>query len=139
MASELHNIGRAAIADVWPYVLPFVTQAMERSHYDTPEDVRLALDKGTAQLWIATRGEEIEAVCVTQIEANAKSVDCSIWICTGHDRQDWQHHLAKIETWARHEGCTVMRHMARPGWSRILKPMGYAMTHVLLEKDLQDG
>ena len=134
MQADLHNIGRDGIDDIWPYVLPFVTQAMERSHYDTPDDVRLALDKGTAQLWIASKNGNIEAVCVTQIETNAKGSDCSIWICTGHDRQDWQHHLAEIETWARYEGCTVMRHMARPGWAKVLKPMGYSVKHVCVEK-----
>ena len=135
-SAELHNIGRDGIDDVWPYVLPFIEQAMDRSHYDKPEDVYIALDKGTAQLWLAAKGGDIEAVCVTQIQFNAKGADCSIWICTGHDRQDWQHHLAEIEAWAKHEGCNMMRHMARPGWTRILKPMGYAMTHVLLEKEI---
>ena len=136
MTADLHSIGRAGVDDVWPYVLPFVEQACEHSYYDKPEDVYLALEKGTAQLWLVSKDGEIEAVCVTQVQFNAKGAACSIWICTGHDRQDWQHHLSELEIWAKHEGCNLMRHTARPGWERVLKPMGYAKTHVLLEKEI---
>ena len=136
MTADLHSIGRDGVDDVWPYVLPFVEQAVEQSHHDTLADVRRALYEGTGQLWIASRAGDIVAVCVTQIQMKAKGADCSIWICAGHNRQDWQHHMAEIEAWAKTEGCNLMRHNARPGCAKVLKPMGYRMVHVVLEKEL---
>jgi hypothetical protein len=115
--------------------LPFVQTAMEAA-LDSSDDVYEKLKTRAAQLWTARRGDEVEAICITRVEEYTRGKACAIWICTGTGMEEWKHHMATIEAWAVENGCTRMKHTARPGWQRVLKPMGYATTHVLLEKDL---
>jgi hypothetical protein len=132
---ELVGIHSTEIDEYWPCVLPFVQSAVENA-YDSADYVYERLKDRTSQLWTAQVDGEIEAICVTRLEVYEKGKTCGIWICTGTGRTEWQHHMPTIEAWARANGCIAMRHMARPGWARVLKPMGYEMTHVILEKDL---
>lgn len=45
--------------------------------------------------------------------------------------------LPQIEDWARAEGCAEVHVQAgRSGWSRVLKPLGYAEAAVILRKKL---
>ena len=133
---QLYAIDPKQLDVFWGAALPFVKTAMETSAYDTPADVYAAIKEDRAILWLVYNGSEIKAVCVTQLSETAKAKTCSIWIMTGSGREDWQHMLDDIEAFARREGCTHMRHNARPGWAKILKPQGYTMTHVILEKAL---
>jgi hypothetical protein len=118
----------------WPNVLPFIKDALANSLY-TPEHILEALRNKNAQLWIALN-DKIDAVCVTQITVRPLGNTCGIWICTGTNRTAWQDHIETIEAWAKANGCVAMVHEARNGWQKILKPNGYELTHVILEKRL---
>lgn len=121
---------------VWPMVSDWVQSAADGSRYFTADEVyQKALTKH-AQVWIVWGENIADAVVVTQLEPTPKGKFCHIWICVGRGMESWHGLIATIEEWARREGCTFMRHEARPGWSRILKQHGYEMPHVILEKEL---
>lgn len=111
----------------------WIDEAAAASRYFTADDVWTAIAEKRAQLWLAW-SDIPEAVCVTQIEATSKGKHCHIWIMVGQNMQGWHHLMNDLETWAKREGCTMMRHEARPGWSRVLKTYGYECPHLILEK-----
>jgi hypothetical protein len=121
---------------LWEPVRPFIERAMAESAYDEPYSVYEAVKEERAVLWVVWDAGEILAVVVTQLSTTPKSKACGIWICTGNGRENWQELITEIEDYARREECTLMRHSARTGWARVLKPHGYKMTHAILEKAL---
>lgn len=133
---RLVGIPAAAVAAVWPLVEPLIADACRRGGgKDAPPDIFRALTGRDQQLWLAWDGSVV-ALAVTEIVCHPRKKCCRIRICTGRRRQSWQHQLAAIETWARAHGCAAMELIARPGWSRLLKGQGYAVTHLYCEKEL---
>tara|TARA_B110000211_G_scaffold30977_1_gene31465 strand:- start:153 stop:365 length:213 start_codon:yes stop_codon:yes gene_type:complete len=57
---------------------------------------------------------------------------------TGRQRHKWQFLVKDIEQFAIDEDCLMMELLARPGWKRILNNFDYKMTHVVLEKKLNN-
>jgi hypothetical protein len=132
----LIGIPSADIDAVWPLVEPLIVDACRRGRgKEEPADIRDALKERDLQLWLAWDGT-IAALAVTQIVRHPRKTCCRIRICTGRDRQAWQHHIAIIEAWARTQGCAAMELIVRPGWSRVLAKQGYATTHLFCEKEL---
>ena len=113
----------------------WIESAADGSRYFTAQDVWTAIENRSAQLWLAW-GEAPEAVCVTQLEPTPKGKHCHIWIMVGGGMEQWTHLMADLEAWAKRRGCNLMRHEARPGWSRILKSQGYCTPHYVLEKEI---
>lgn len=120
----------------WPMAKHWVDEAMSGSLYATSETVKAKLDSDHAQMWLVWDDEKPSAVVITQLNLSERGKYCSIWVCVGGGREGSQHLLDVIEQWAAHEGCKFMRFEARTGWSRALKPQGYAQSHVILEKVL---
>lgn len=121
---------------MWPMVADWIADAARDSRYFTEQEVKSKIVSRGAQLWIVWGENQADAVCVTQLEPTTKGKYCHIWIMVGRGMPAWQHLVKDLETWARREGCSFMRHEARPGWARILKRHDYHMPHVILEKEL---
>lgn len=135
--SRLSGVQPDQISEYWSLVEPWIAAACETSRGKWDADyIRAQLDRGAMQLWLVTDGSLL-AVCVTEIVQHPSKRCCRIRILTGRHRRRWQHHLAVIEAWAKARGCAAMELIARPGWSRLLKGHGYAVTHLFCEKELQ--
>ena len=132
--SELIGVGSYEIDSAWPQVKPFVERAMQRSTTETVASVYDALKTKAAWLWVAMKDETVQSICIVQISDRPKNKICSIWICTGSSRKEWTDFHSMIEAWAKHNGCTLMRHEARLGWAREMKKYGYAPSHIINEK-----
>jgi hypothetical protein len=140
--TSLVGIPRENIDQVWPLIEDRIEEACLTSRgKETAFDVRRDARYGERQIWVVWDGEAkgVLAVVVTQLINHPRCRTCRINICVGEERERWQRHISIIEGWARENGCRGMELMARPGWSRILKPYGYDTTHHLVEKDLQDA
>lgn len=74
----------------------------------------------------------VAASCLTITDADQKWAE--MLFCTGAKRELWQDKIAEFEAWARDEGCTRVRSIARLGWAKTLP--GYRTTHAFIEKDL---
>ena len=84
---------------------------------------------GKQLLWLAW-SDHIEAAATTRLAAGV----CTLTACAGHQRERWLPLLAKIEKYAKDEGCSAVRIYGRKGWERVLD--GYRVEHVVLEKTL---
>jgi len=98
--------------------------------------IAASIMSGEFQLWGAVEDGKLIAVGVTRILNHPKKRVCQIIGGTGDDREKWQYFIAQIEDWARAEGCQETELVARQGWARIFKPLGYVVTHVMASKEL---
>lgn len=99
-----------------------------------PEDLFNYLENREMQLWIYRDPHGVAAVCVTEIVSYPRKKYCRIFIGTGRNRRDWQHHRKSIEEWAKAQKCDGMESFARKGWAEIFND--YKNTHIILEKEL---
>lgn len=89
---------------------------------------------GHMQCWIAT-DERVRAVCLTQVAADDLDT-VLVTHCAGDDAKSWALFMVNICAWAKERGSKRVEATTRPGWERLLKPMGFKKTHVVLEVDV---
>lgn len=135
-ATVIVGVPSTLIDEIWPLVDRMLLEACERGRgKEIPDDIRLALNASDLQLWLLWDGT-LRGLVVTEIVRHPRKTCCRIRFCVGRGRETWQHHIATIERWAKAQGCAAMELIARPGWSRLLKNRGYAVTHLFCEKEL---
>lgn len=117
----------ARIEEFWPHVKDRIRAAIERTGLSAFEDIESGVLDGSQLVWIAWDGE-ILAAATTHLSRNV----CVLTACAGYDRERWLPLFARIEQYAKDEGCSRIRIFGRRGWERVLD--GYRVEHVVLEK-----
>jgi hypothetical protein len=121
-------VNPADVQKSWPLARDLIRAAIERTDLSDFEDIEKDVLAGDQLLWLAV-SDHIEAAATTHLSRGV----CTITACSGHQRERWLPLLARIEKYAKAEGCK-MRIYGRPGWQRVLE--GYKVEHVILEKVL---
>lgn len=88
-----------------------------------------------SQCWIALEGEDVRAVCLTQIRDDALNT-CVITHCAGDSFSEWIGAVHIIKAWAKEAGCQRIEAITRPGWERYLRTHGFKKTHVILDAEI---
>jgi len=78
----------------------------------TADDIHTDLVNEHKQLWLAW-ADGPQAVCITQIVQFPRRKVVEFIMVTGEARNGWKHFKGEIEDWARGEGCTLSRAIAR--------------------------
>ena len=120
---------------VWAEIRQMIIAATNRTGRDTEKSVFESLCLGNSQLWMAW-DDGPEAIALTEMHQFPRRKVLRITMMTGSRREKWIGFLKQIEDWAREQGCELMEPIARPGWRRILAPLGYKLSHVMLTKEL---
>ena len=98
-------------------------------------DIARLLARGEWQLWTAREAGQLKAVLMTRIVFYPQLKACQLLAAVGEERDaNMLPFMPDIEAWAKSQGCTLMEPIARAGWDRVLKPLGFVRTHVMLEK-----
>lgn len=118
---------------MWPHVRDLIRAAVERTGLSSFADIEADVLTGMQLCWVAIENNEILAAATTQLVKPFEKV-CILTACSGHDRDRWLPLFARIEQYAKDEGCTKMRIFGRIGWQRVLK--NYRVEHVILERNL---
>lgn len=105
-----------------------IRAAIERTGLSDFADVEKQVLAGDQLLWLAI-SDHIEAAATTHLSRGV----CTLVACSGHQMERWMPLLARIESYAKAEGCK-MRIYGRVGWQRVLK--NYRVEHVILERAL---
>lgn len=126
----------ASVELMWPRLLPWV----ERFCADSQESYDAAfifenLKDGTMQAWFMMGDDGILGVTLTEVR-QTKIKELIIIVCTGKDMVSWSHLVSELEKYAIQIGCKKICGIARPGWEKILTPLGYKKKHIELEKML---
>lgn len=126
----------------WPWVddSGFFDDALrhieKRSHgLWTVEGIKDRVERGIWQFWVFHEGTTMLAIagsCIGIADNGDKYAE--ILFCAGTGRKHMQEKITEFEEWARAEGCTRVRSIARLGWARTLP--GYRVTHAFIEKEL---
>ena len=117
------------VEKIWEYAGGMIRAAIERTDLSDFADIEKDVLAGDQLLWLAI-SDHIEAAATTHLSRGV----CTLTACSGHHRERWLPLFARIEKYAKDEGCSTMRIYGRKGWERVLD--GYHVEHVVLEKDL---
>lgn len=129
MSVDLICVDPKEVDQVWPYAGGMIRAAIERTNLSDFADIEKDVMSGDQLLWLAV-SDRIEAAATTQLSRNV----CTLTACSGHHRERWLPLFARIEKYAKDEGCRAMRIFGRRGWERVLSD--YKVEHVILEKAL---
>lgn len=133
MSTELLCVDPKQVGHFWPHVEPLLRPAIENVGLSNFEDIENEILIGCGLVWIAW-DDKIVAAASTTLQRIDSDLICVLTACGGRDMKDWLPLLAKIEDYARAEGCKALRIFGREGWLRVLD--GYEKTAVVMEKAL---
>jgi hypothetical protein len=126
---DLVCVNPADVEKVWPLARDLICAAIERTDLSDFADIEKDVLSGDQLLWLAI-SDRVEAAATTHLSRNV----CTLTACSGHQRERWLPLFARIEKYAKDEGCHTMRIYGRKGWERVLD--GYKAEYVILEKSL---
>jgi hypothetical protein len=129
MSVDLLCVNPADVQKVWPLARDLICTAIERTELSDFADIEKDVLSGEQLLWLAI-SDRVEAAATTRLSRNV----CTLTACSGHQRERWLPLFARIEKYAKDEGCSTMRIYGRKGWERVLD--GYKAEYVILEKSL---
>ena len=127
MSVDLLCVNPADVHKTWPLARDLIRAAIERTDLSDMADIERDVLAGDQLLWLAI-SDRIEAAATTHLSRGV----CTLTACSGAHRERWLPLFARIEKYARDEGCSKMRIWGRKGWERVLD--GYRVEHVILEK-----
>jgi hypothetical protein len=130
---ELVCVDPKRIDQFWPHARLLIRCAMEQTGLSEFSDIERDVLSGHQLLWLAG-SDRIEAAATTHLTRTGGKPVLILTACSGSQRERWLSLLARIETYARNEGCRCLRIYGRKGWERVLN--GYRVEHVILEKAL---
>jgi len=131
---ELVCVPPDQVLQFWPSVRDLIARAVRRTGLNHIADVEAETLHGDGLLWLACDGATIRAAATTVLARTDTELVCILTACGGERMREWLPLLAKIEAYARAEGCGGFRIYGRKGWAPVLD--GYRVEHVILRKDL---
>lgn len=125
------------IDKVWPLVKDKIQEALNRNfnpkdHWHVKEQCKLGLE----QLWVIVDDKDnIHGVCVSSIVKQPNYNVGIVNMATGHDLPLWVDQIKEFEKWAsKNYGIKKIEIFGRPGWKRMLAPLGFTFSHVQMDK-----
>lgn len=118
--SSLVGVASENIDSMWVYIRPYVEACFEKigEYRYEPEDILDAIRERDMQLWIAV-DTGLKAILITQLVCYPRVKECELFLWSGERTPDWEDHLARIEQWAREQGCHYMSSLSRPGTAKV--------------------
>jgi hypothetical protein len=132
--AELVCVDPKHVNEAWPHVKHLIQRAISRTDLSCFCDVEDAVLNGDDLLWIVWDGKKVLCAVTTSLTRTEHSKVCTLTACGGEDMRQWLPLFAKIEAYAKAEGCAFVRIYGRKGWQRVLE--GYSVKHVILERPL---
>ena len=127
------------VEKVWVLAEGFVEAACKTTDKQTPSSVFDGLIEDKCQLWLVYDVEEGEVISsvITEICCWPSGTwSALITLCGGLQVNRWAPLIAKIEDWARSEGCHAVEVLGRKGWARIFRDMDYTPSEFWVRKEL---
>lgn len=98
-----------------------------------PQDIARLVNSDHMQLW---QTADRTSAMLTEIVTYPQMRECQIVGATGEAVQSWLEIFPIFEDWARGWNCSVIKLQGRKGWKRVLQPLGFEETGIVLEKTL---
>lgn len=123
---------------VWPYVLPYLQSAIDRSGGRISADtVFTSLFHGTHLLWIVNDDTKIVAALTTRVAKYPLKRMLVVECLGGDGMEEWVSMLDDtLKRFAKDSGLDGIELFGREGWTKALAPYGWKRSMVLCEVDL---
>lgn len=133
---ELYAVDPNRIDKIWPRVRAWLVEASRRSDFTRWAQIEGDILSGALRLWVVWDGRNLRAAVATEIIETGWRKICRIVSTGGEDMREWVSLIGDLEDYARSEGCDVVQELGREGWERVLAPLGYKRTLIVMEKEL---
>ncbi len=137
---NIQRYSKTEVVDAWETLLPLLERGRAAwEEYLTLEDVRKELVEGRLQFWSMNYTNEKEPFLgfITSIETYTQKCALRIiWLGGERFVEASKVMFDAVEAWARTLSCKNIEIIGRGGFERLLKPLGYKRTHVILIKEL---
>lgn len=110
-------------SEAWARCRPWIEGAIQRSDSPSIEEVEARILAGRAFFCPGDHAAVIYEL----------TKDAHCWLAGGNLAEILQKHRL-AEAWARDNGCERMTLRGRPGWARVLKPLGYEPVTILAKE-----
>lgn len=131
------------IEDAWLKVAPWIALAIGSDPEDwiDLEHIKPRLLCGAMQLWIGHEPgtEKIESVLITEGTLIGKDPTLIVRWATIKGLNAHLQDIGLLERWAMDNGFSKLQVWGRPGFSRILKPLGFSKKFEVTERTLDRG
>lgn len=102
------------------------------------KDIQKAVAERDMQMWLIHEGEELRAVCITQIHAFPRAKALEVIILGGSGMDRWlQELLDVLEKFAAAHGCKAVNAYGRRGWIKVLRPWEWCELAVVISKEVK--
>jgi hypothetical protein len=135
----LHYIEQGTSFDVtWPEIVGFLERSCNKGPLPcTPDDYKEACEKGSCQLWVAIKDHGYVGAAVTEVLSEPAGRVLVFLAIGGSGMNDWAYLEREIAEYARTQMDVVkVRGICRPGMALKIKPMGYRLTGMIMERQL---
>lgn len=133
---QLVHVPHGLIDEAAPLWGPFLFLIEGRAHASADELASEIRDDLVQVHFVMNGSRRPVALIGTQIEeAYGRKTGIILW-CAGAGCVEWFDLIADLEQWFTDQGCIRVKTACRPGWKRPLAATGYAMTHIVMEKEL---
>jgi len=128
------------IDKIWPLVKEKVQAALERNHEGKTlmddHHVKEMCKTGLKQLWVTVdKNDNFKGVCISEIVQYPNYNVGVVNIATGTDLPLWVDKINEFEKWAFEKAdCKKLEVYGRPGWKKMLEPLGFHFNHVQMDK-----
>ena len=130
-------IDEKSLLDWAPFWFPFLPSIAKRTKEDVKEIARKVMYR-EVRLTLAWDETIDKPVALFGVRLHMRGNDLIaewIWM-TGQRYKTWAYLLPEFEQLLKRAGVVECRPICRPGWAKILKPSGYRLTHITMEKVL---
>ncbi len=121
------------VHQIWPQARELIRAAIEETDLSDFSDIEREVLSGDQLLWLAI-SDHIEAAAVTHLIKTRCKLILIVTACAGSQRERWLSLRARVESYAKAEGCSRIRLYGRRGWERVLKD--YRVEYTIMEKVL---
>jgi hypothetical protein len=125
---------------IWPLVKEKVQAALERNHEGKTlmddHHIKEMCKVGLKQLWVTVdQDDNFKGVCISEIVQYPNYNVGVVNIATGTDLPLWVNKIKEFEKWAFEKAdCKKLEVYGRPGWKKMLEPLGFHFNHVQMDK-----
>jgi hypothetical protein len=137
MTAELVPIPAKNLVSELPRIAGHLAVLAEVSHGRLQVvDIVKAVRQRDMQLWAATSDDGDLSLMLTEILNHPRQREAHLISATGQNADRWAFLWPQFEEWARREGCGLISATCRPGWKKLLEPLGFNEVSIVLQKRL---
>jgi len=123
------------LAQRWNELEPMLRRSTERTCCYEPIDLLMLAGTGQVGIWLCMRGEEIDAVLVSQVTTYPRRRIFEMLFAGGSNLRAWRDAaVAALDKHARELGCTHVACAGRPGWARAWG--GHATGDIIMVREI---